>query len=367
MIIKNIPDKKRYWVGAAIAGATALAGSIAGNRSSNSNIDKQIAAQKEENQKNRDWNLNLAKQQNQWNIDQWNRENQYNIPAAQMARMKAAGLNPDLSYGQQNLSAASPEMTAGDGSLPADLSNLANKRTIGDSIAQAASTRLTNAQAKLAESQADKTDKETEGQGITNEWLPKLLKGQVDDNEATIKQKLADAGLKGKQIEVATEQIKVMQQSVKESQKKIEDLQSQMENRTFQQVQTMLEYNLKKDKQAYEVREILSRIGLNNASVNRIVSLLPYEISHAIASADNLSASAALGFLKQGTEMIIQQNLRLDGKQKEALIRDLNAAFETNSIGSDIWRNDEGDISFIGRCFFGLSNVIKALSPFKSK
>lgn len=65
--------------------------------------------------------------------------------------------------------------------------------------------------------------------------------------------------------------------------------------------------------------------------------------------------------------MIIQQNLRFDGKQKEALIRDLNFAFETNSIGSDIWRDNEGKISFVGRCFYGLSNVIKALLPFKSK
>lgn len=341
--------------------------SIAGNIASNMNINNQVSQQKIENQKNRDWNLNLARQQNRWNIEQWNRENAYNSPAAQMARFKAAGLNPDLMYGQQNLSAASPEMTAGEGSQPTDVSNLANKRTIGDTIVQAASTRLTNAQAKLAESQANKVDAETTGQTINNEWLPKLLKGQTDINDADIKQKLADAGLKGKQIEVATEQIKVMQQSVKESQEKINDLQSQMENRTFQQVQAMLEYNLRKDKQNYEVREILSRIGLNHASVNRIVSLLPYEISHAIASADNLSASAALGFLKQGTEMIIQQNLRFDGKQKEALIRDLNTAFETNSIGSDIWRDSNGNISFVGRCFYGLSNVIKALSPFKSK
>lgn len=334
--------------------------SIAGNIASNAAINNQVSNQRKENQANRDWNLNLAKMQNNWNIEQWNRENAYNSPAAQMARYKAAGLNPDLMYGQQNLAAASPEMTAGEGSQPTDVSNLANKRTIGDMAMQAAQTRLVNAQ-------ADKVENESVGQTINNEWLPKLLKGQTEINDADVKDKLASAGLKGKQLEVAAEQIKVMQQSVKESQQKINDLQSQMENRTFQQVQAMLEYNLRKDRQNYEVREILSRIGLNNASVNRIVSLLPYEISNAIASADNLSASAALGFLKQGTEMIIQQNLRFDGKQKEALIRDLNAAFETGSIGSDIWRDDDGNISFVGRCFYGLSNVIKALSPFKSK
>lgn len=136
--------------------AIGVASSIAGNVASNRNIDTQIAAQQYENEKNREYNLNLAKMQNQWNIEQWNRENAYNSPAAQMARYKAAGLNPDLIYGQQNLSVASPEMTAGEGSQPTDVSNLANKRTIGDIAAQASQTRLTNAQAKLAESQAKK-------------------------------------------------------------------------------------------------------------------------------------------------------------------------------------------------------------------
>ena len=59
---------------------------LAGNISANKNIDKQIAAQREENEKNREYNLNLAKLQNQWNLEQWNRENAYNTPAAQRAR-----------------------------------------------------------------------------------------------------------------------------------------------------------------------------------------------------------------------------------------------------------------------------------------
>lgn len=321
-------------------------GSFFGARSQNKNIDKQIAAQKEENQKNRDWNLNLAKQQNEWNIEQWNRENEYNTPSAQMARYKAAGLNSDLMYGQQNLSGASPEMTAGEGSQSTDVSNLANKRTIGDIVSQAATTRLTNAQAKLAESQAEKTAAETTGQTINNEWLPKLLKGQTDINEADVKQKLADAGLKGKQIEVAVEQIKVMQQSVKESQEKIKDLQSQMENRTFQQVQAMLEYNLRKDKQRYEIREILSKIGVNSANTKRILGLLPYEIAESISRTNVNDATSALTFLKQGTEMIIQANGRLDNAQKSEMIKALqmdnyeklmDLSIHLNLDGSEHW------------------------------
>ena len=342
-------------------------GSFIGGFQQNKNIDKQIAAQKEENQKNREWNLNLAKQQNQWNIDQWNRENEYNSPSAQMARYKAAGLNSDLIYGQQNLSAASPEMTAGDGSQPVDVSNLANKRTIGDMVSQAAAIRLTNAQAKLAESQAEKTDAEAVGQTINNEWLPKLLKGQTEINEADVKQRLADAGLKGKQIEVAAEQIKVMQQSVKESQKKIEDLQSQMENRTFQQVQAMLEYNLRKDKQRYEITEILSKVGVNRATANRIISLMPYEIAEATSRTNLNNATAALTFLKQGTERLIQVNTKLSNSEKQELIKKLqfDNKFNESDLKSYFTDDGKGDMNFIARCFRTLGEAIEYISPLK--
>lgn len=345
--------------------AIGIASSFAGNIANNKNIDKQIASQKEENQKNRDWNLNLARQQNQWNIEQWNRENQYNTPAAQMARYKAAGLNPDLMYGQQNLSAASPEMTAGEGSQPTDVSNLANKRTIGDTIAQASATRLTNAQAKLAESQADKVDAETVGQTINNEWLPKLLKGQTEINEADVKDKLASAGLKGKQIEVAVEQIKVMQQSVKESQKKIEDLQSQMENRTFQQVQAMLEYNLRKDKQRYEISEILSRVGLNHASTRRILNVLPYEIAESISRTNVNDATAALTFLKQGTEQLIQASTRLSNTEKEELIKSLQTDNLEKALNLSVRLGEDGKEHIVSKFFNAMGYIVQKISPLK--
>lgn len=122
--------------------------SIAGNIASNMNINNQVSQQKIENQKNRDWNLNLARQQNKWNIEQWNRENAYNSPSAQMARFKAAGLNPDLMYGQQNLSAVSPEMTAGEGSQPTDVSNLANKRSMLDIVSASLDNQMKREQIK---------------------------------------------------------------------------------------------------------------------------------------------------------------------------------------------------------------------------
>jgi len=345
--------------------AIGVASSIAGNVASNKNIDTQIAAQQYENEKNREYNLNLAKMQNQWNVEQWNRENAYNSPAAQMARYKAAGLNPDLIYGQQNLSAASPEMTAGEGSQPTDVSNLANKRTIGDIAAQASQTRLTNAQAKLAESQAKKTDSDTEGQNITNAWLPDLLKGDVDVKSADVRQKLSAAGLNDKQIEVATEQIKVMQQSVKESQKKIEDLQSQMENRTFQQVQAMLEYNLRKDKQRYEISEILSKVSVNRSTAKRIMAMLPYDIAESISRTNVNDASAALTFLKQGTERIIQATSRLDAAQKTEMIKALQTDNYEKLMQLNSHLSSDGTEHFLSKCFRAIELMVKSVSPLK--
>lgn len=53
-------------------------------------------------------NMDIAQWQYQAALEQWQRENEYNSPAAQMQRYMDAGLNPNLIYGQQNLSAGSP-------------------------------------------------------------------------------------------------------------------------------------------------------------------------------------------------------------------------------------------------------------------
>lgn len=153
--------------GAAIGGLASVFGTSQQNR----NIDKQIKAQQQENVKNRQYNLMLAKQQNQWNLEQWNRENAYNDPTAQMQRLRNAGLNPDLVYGSgsaANLSAPSPEMTAGEGSLPVDMSAIGRKRTIGETIM--AAQQIANVQADTEKKKADiqGTDAKTEGQKIEN-------------------------------------------------------------------------------------------------------------------------------------------------------------------------------------------------------
>ena len=63
-------------------------------------------------------NERMQQQQNAWNLEQWNRNNEYNSPAAQMQRLKAAGINPDLMYGQNAGGASGNSSSPAQGSNP---------------------------------------------------------------------------------------------------------------------------------------------------------------------------------------------------------------------------------------------------------
>lgn len=82
-------------LGAVIAGGASLLGSALG-----------FGSQKKTNKAN----MELAKYQNEWqsqenekayqrNLKMWNLQNEYNSPTQQMARLRSAGLNPNLVYG----------------------------------------------------------------------------------------------------------------------------------------------------------------------------------------------------------------------------------------------------------------------------
>lgn len=55
------------------------------------------------------YNYLMQQQQNAFELEMWNLKNQYDSPAAQMQRYQDAGLNPNLIYGQQNVSGNTPQ------------------------------------------------------------------------------------------------------------------------------------------------------------------------------------------------------------------------------------------------------------------
>ena len=115
----------------------------------------------------------LADKQHQYAVQDWNANNAYNSPAAQMGRFKAAGLNPNLIYGQMNNAAPikSPDISNPGQAAPTHFgegaantsSNLIKQKQVGlqsqqtaQDIAQSkANIDLTNANTRKANVEAD--------------------------------------------------------------------------------------------------------------------------------------------------------------------------------------------------------------------
>lgn len=145
---------------------TGGAGAIIGGVSSLISGANANKAQKQENEKNRQWNLEMAKLQNQWNIDQWNRENEYNSPISQIQRLKAADLNPSLIGGASSGNASSMHMAGSAPSSPTDLSAGLSAKMQG--IQLLTQTALQQAQIKNIQAQTRKANEEANYQASEN-------------------------------------------------------------------------------------------------------------------------------------------------------------------------------------------------------
>lgn len=183
---------------------------------SGANNKRMMEFQSSENQKNRDFNERMMDKSNQWNLDQWNRENQYNLPANQIKRMQAAGLNPDLMY-------------SGVGSMPSASSMPSSSASSsgGVSPVAAASLNLDNsmkaAQVDLLKAQAKKTESETEGQTYTNSILESDAKfrdaintGVVETSRVTVTNIKSDTFLKESTVSLQRKEMEQIDKNIEQ-------------------------------------------------------------------------------------------------------------------------------------------------------
>lgn len=109
---------------------------------------------------NRDFQTSEREASQQWNLEQWQRENEYNSPVQQMARMKEAGINPNVAIGQlANNGSGSVRTSPQSGASASSVGMFSSG--FGQAFQRYNETRLIN-------SQIDKTNAETQGLGIDN-------------------------------------------------------------------------------------------------------------------------------------------------------------------------------------------------------
>lgn len=174
--------------GAIVGGALSGISNLFGAHSQNQSVEKQLAAAREEAEKTRKWQTSEREAQNDWNYKLWQANNDYNTPAAVQARLKAAGLNPDLYYTDGALQGSSVQAQGGHtpSGPVADTSAWNRYRPIGNVASQAIADTALSAQ-------VSKTAAETEGQKHTNDILASdasfrdaFNQGQLDTMESVI-------------------------------------------------------------------------------------------------------------------------------------------------------------------------------------
>lgn len=134
--------------------------------------DKSLQATRETNEQN----YQLWKEQRQFAIDSWKAENDYNTPAAQRARLEAAGYNPYLAFGDVGNTggaisqpAATPFQAPSDAAFPNTRGIFAEG--INQSFQNALNVLQTAVQMQNVTANTNKTNQETEQSGKMFPWL----------------------------------------------------------------------------------------------------------------------------------------------------------------------------------------------------
>lgn len=189
----NIPLKK---CGAA-AGASGVVGTWLQNMQAEDNVSRQLRAQQEENQKNRDWQTQQAEidrqfqslqqgvsfgqqqqlqaQQQKYNLQSMAQQAKYNSPVYQRQQLEMSGVNPQVYFGQNSSFSGSSAQSGGAPSAPAPAHGAMPGGVSGLSPVSFQPRALDIA----AIGSAMKSFAEAKKLGVETEWLPRTLQADI--------------------------------------------------------------------------------------------------------------------------------------------------------------------------------------------
>lgn len=357
-------------LGAGLGAVSSIGSMIGQNRA----IRQQIKAQKEENQKNREYNLMLARTQNRWNIDQWQRENDYNSPTAQMARFRAAGLNPNLIYGQMSNGASSPTLTSGAASSPTDMSAIGNKRNFGQAMQEMLNMEMQKAQIEAIKAGTEKTKADTDNTRETT-------KGLTIDNMYRAAQHEQTLEIGGMKIKLGKSTLKLNEQQMENLKAQLPEIAARVENinqSTAESRRRVQQMDL--DEQRAAAREIREQ-AMHNATLQQVYNENRKILVEAKISEQQFAEMVA-------TEAARSYGLALDNRGKEiannnAILQGINIDYNNQLIRYDaeyerelndkrtnvMFGNEhEANFTYAARVMLdGVNRVIQTINPFKKR
>ena len=270
-----------------------------------------LDAQAAENRKAREYNLQLAQMQNSWNIQQWNRENEYNDPAAQMARLRNAGVNPDMFYsnGASGITAASsPQMTAGAPYTPQDMSAILQKPTIGDML----NSSLDQAAKVLQLKQMQRQNENLEKEGRMIDANTGKLLSDIELNNSTIKVNGSVEKLNKKQTDLIVEQIKKVDSEISKNIAQVDEIRSRIQNIDVDTWRKKVDYALNSRKVDAEIRRIAVQNDLDIQQLKKDVATFWYDVAKAQSDAEFSMHSARNEELRGFTISLDNQRIQYE-------------------------------------------------------
>nr|DAW15115.1 MAG TPA: DNA pilot protein VP2 [Microviridae sp.] len=366
------------WFGSALSGGASLIGNIVGNKQQNANIDKQIAFQREENEKARAFNKAMAEQANQWSIDQWNRENQYNSPEAMRQRLRDAGVNADLFYGgnAQNTASSSPSVTPVAPATPTDVSALGQKATIGDITNNVVNQSLAAAQIRKLGADTGKSKQETENLKVEGKILSADALTRAAQNEqaleigrSTVYVNHSIGKLNHKEAELASARITEATANANLLYEKAEEVKATIRNVNASTASIRFGMMMRSKEFRQRVAEFQEQIRVNDSSIRLNYEQAATYLATRAATVLNINADTSLKAAGVKTQYTTRAEMRARSQMYGKLdrlvqIQGDQAAFNLDS--DKTYKNLERGVNLVTGVVDSVSGVIGSAGSFIS-
>lgn len=366
------------WFGSAISAGASLLGNVVGNIQASGNIDKQIAAAREENEKARAFNKAMAEQANQWSIDQWNRENAYNSPAAIRQRLSEGGVNADLFYGQgaQNLASSSPSVTPVAGAVPTDVSALGQKPTVGDITNNVINQALASAQIRKLDAEKGKTKQETdnlkiEGKILSADALTRAAQNEqaLEIGRSTIYVNHSISDLNHKEAELASSRITEAAANTELLYRKAEEVKASIRNINANTAATRFGMLMRSKEFRQRVAEFQEQVRVNDSTIRLNYEQAATYLATRAATVLNINADTSLKAAGVKTQYTSRSEMRARTQMYSKLDRLIQIQADQASFNLDsdkTFKNLERGVNLVTGVIDSVSGVVGSVGSFIS-
>lgn len=300
----------------------------------------------------------LQKQQNDFNLDMWNKSNDYNTAAAQVQRLRDAGLNVGLSMGGQT-SAVSPSISSANPSTPSSASG--SFAQAPDTLGIMSSVVNRDLTLKQQDLQRLKIENEYDIQKRQLKINEDKAKSEIDLNDILGKKYAADADLTNEKINEVKQNIANMEKSVE-----VMDEQKNLYQAQADEMRALAD-KAKEERDWIKYNAITNRI---NAQANKLNATATAELYKHYGE----KADSEVKVNKQQCENLVQQlsNLKKDGQ-----LKDIDITYKGQQYRADIalvngqvksveiqnWTADKAKYADVANAYIGVvDNTAKTVS-----